>query len=197
MSGFFKGAAGLSFRKDIKERKTFKKMVLIGLIVLILVAKEILVFNAETLVLITFVLFISMLFSVSDNIVEVFNGRVESLKKEFFSQRALRIVYLENCSKYLELKKEVVSVVRKYLKFYVLMKHALLKQAQLSLQIQFYNHTVEKLKRISSFEKKAYGNMLSEINKILPGLVKKEFISNASARDAALAKSISVLTSSK
>lgn len=172
-------------------------MVLIGLIILILVAKEILVFNAETLVLITFVLFISMLFSLSDNVVELFNGRVESLKKEFFSQRALRVVYLENCSKYLEMKKEVVLVVRKYLKFYMLLKYTLLNQAQLSLQIKLYNNTVEKLKRISTLEKKAYANMLLEINKILPVLVKKEFSNNATARDAVLTKSISVLTSTK
>jgi len=172
-------------------------MVLIGLIVLILIAKEILVFNAETLVLITFVLFVSMLFSLSDNVVEMFNGRVESLKKEFFSQRALRVVYLENSSKYLEMKKEIVLVVRKYLKFYILIKYTLLKQAQLSLQIQLYNNTVEKLKRISTLEKKAYTNMLSEINKILPVLVKKEFTNNSAARDAVLAKSISVLTASK
>ena len=57
-------------------------MALIGLVLLILIAKEILVFNAETLVLITFVLFISTLFSFSDDVVEFFNGRVESLKKE-------------------------------------------------------------------------------------------------------------------
>lgn len=172
-------------------------MVLIGIIILILIAKEILVFNAETLVLITFVLFISMLFSLSDNVVELFNGRVESLKKEFFSQRALRIVYLENASKYLELKKEVVLVVKKYLKFYVLLKYTVLKQAQLSLHLKVYNNTVEKLKRISTLEKKAYANMLLEINKILPTLVKKEFINNAAARDAVLAKSISVLTQTK
>jgi len=172
-------------------------MVLIGLIVLILVAKEILVFNAETLVLITFVLFISMLFSLSDNVIELFNGRVESLKKEFFSQRALRIVYLENCSKYLEMKKEVVLVVRKYLKFYVLLKYTLLKQAQLSLQIKLHSNTIEKLKRISTLEKKAYANMLLEINKILPVLVKKEFSNNAAARDTVLAKSIAVLTNTK
>jgi hypothetical protein len=169
-------------------------MVLIGLIILILIAKEILVFNAETLVLITFVLFISMLFSFSDSVVEMFNGRVESLKKEFFSQRALRIVYLENASKYLELKKEVVSIVKKYLKFYMLLKFTVLKQAQLTLQLKVYNNTIEKLKRVSTLEKKAYANMLLEINKILPILVKKEFINNASARDAVLAKSISVLT---
>jgi len=172
-------------------------MVLIGLIILILIAKEILVFNAETLVLITFVLFISMLFSLSDNVVELFNGRVESLKKEFFSQRALRIVYLENASKYLELKKEVVLVVKKYLKFYVLLKYTVLKQAQLSLQLKVYTNTVDKLKRISTLEKKAYANMLLEINKVLPVLVKKEFINNAAARDAVLAKSISVLTQPK
>lgn len=172
-------------------------MALIGLIVLILVAKEILVFNAETLVLITFVLFISMLFSLSDNVVDMFNSRVESLKKEFFSQRALRIVYLENSSKYLEMKKEVVSVVRKYLRFYILLKYTLLKQAQLSLQIKLYNNTLDKLKRISTLEKKAYANMLVEINKVLPVLVKKEFNSNATARDAVLNKSISVLTQLK
>ena len=172
-------------------------MVLIGLIVLILVAKEILVFNAETLVLITFVLFISTLFSLSDDVVGFFNARVESLKKEFFSQRALRVVYLENCSKYLEMKKEVVLVVKKYLKFYVLLKYTILKQAQLSLQIKLYNNTVDKLKRISTLEKKAYANMLLEINKVLPVLVKKEFSNNASARDAVLTKSISVLTSAK
>jgi hypothetical protein len=169
-------------------------MVLIGLIVLILIAKEILVFNAETLVLITFVLFISMLFSLSDNVVELFNSRVDSLKKEFFSQRALRIVYLENASKYLELKKEVVLIVKKYLKFYVLLKHTVLKQAHLSLQIKVYNNTLEKLKRISALEKKAYASMLLEINKVLPVLVKKEFLTNASARDAVLTKSITVLT---
>lgn len=172
-------------------------MVLIGLIVLILVAKEILVFNAETLVLITFVLFISTLFSLSDDVVGFFNARVESLKKEFFSQRALRVVYLENCSKYLEMKKEVVLVVKKYLKFYVLLKYTILKQAQLSLQIKLYNNTIDKLKRIATLEKKAYANMLLEINKVLPVLVKKEFSNNASARDAVLTKSISVLTSTK
>jgi len=171
-----------------------KKMVLIGLIILILIAKEILVFNAETLVLITFVLFVSMLFSFSDSIVEMFNGRVESLKKEFFSQRALRIVYLENASKYLELKKEVVSVVKKYLKFYMLLKYTVLKQSQLALQIKVYNNTIEKLKRVSTLEKKSYTNMLLEINKILPMLVKKEFINNATARDTVLNKSISILT---
>jgi len=169
-------------------------MVLIGLILLILVAKEILVFNAETLVLITFVLFVSMLFSVSDNVVEFFNGRVESLKKEFFSQRALRVVYLENSSKYLEMKKEIVSSVKKYLTFYILVKQTLLTQAALSLQIQLYNYTLEKLKRIAGLEKKAYITMLTEINKLLPALVKKEFISNASAREAALVKSLSILT---
>lgn len=169
-------------------------MVLIGLILLVLIAKEILVFNAETLVLITFVLFISTLFSFSDSVVDFFNGRVDSLKKEFFSQRTLRIVYLENASKYLELKKEVVLVVQKYLKFYILLKHTVVKQAQLSLQIKIYNNTLEKLKRISALEKKAYANMLLEINKVLPVLVKKEFINNASARDTVLAKSISVLT---
>ena len=170
-------------------------MALIGLVLLILIAKEILVFNAETLVLITFVLFISTLFSFSDDVVEFFNGRVESLKKEFFSQRALRVVYLENASKYFELKKEVVSLVKKYLKFYVLLKHTLLKQAQLSLQLKVYNNTIEKLKRISTLEKKVYANMLIEINKHLPVLVKKEFINNANAREAVLTKSISVLTS--
>ena len=170
-------------------------MALIGLVLLILIAQEILVFNAETLVLITFVLFISTLFSFSDDVVEFFNGRVESLKKEFFSQRALRVVYLENASKYFELKKEVVSLVKKYLKFYVLLKHTLLKQAQLSLQLKVYNNTIEKLKRISTLEKKVYANMLIEINKHLPVLVKKEFINNANAREAVLTKSISVLTS--
>jgi hypothetical protein len=172
-------------------------MVLIGLIVLILIAKEILVFNAESLVLVTFVLFVSMLFSLSDDVVGFFNSRVESLKKEFFSQRALRIVYLENCSKYLEMKKEVVLVVKKYLAFYILLKHTILKQAQLSLQLKVYNNTVDKLKRISALEKKAYANMLVEINKLLPVLVKKEFSNNAAARDAVLTKSISVLTSAK
>ncbi len=170
-------------------------MVLIGLVVLVLVAKEILVFNAESLVLISFVLFVSVLFSLSDNVVGFFNDRVESLKKEFFSQRALRIVYLENYSKYLERKKEVLDLVKKELAFYVALKYALLQYAHLSLELKVYNATIEKLKRIASLDKKAYDNLFTEINRILPGLVRDEFNNSASARDEVLASSIDALAS--
>jgi len=168
-------------------------MVLLGLVVLILIAKEILVFNAESLVLICFVLFVSVIFSMSDSIVSFFNDRVESLKKEFFSQRALRIVYLENYSKYLEKKKEVLDLVKKDLSFYLALKYALLQYAHLSLEVKLYNATIEKLRRIASLDKKAYDNLFTEINRILPGLVRDDFNNNSAARDEVLANSIDAL----
>ena len=168
-------------------------MVLLGLVVLILIAKEILVFNAESLVLICFVLFVSVIFSMSDSIVSFFNDRVESLKKEFFSQRALRIVYLENYSKYLEKKKEVLDLVKKDLSFYIALKHGLLQYAHLSLEVKLYNATIEKLRRIASLDKKAYDNLFTEINRILPGLVRDDFNNNSAARDEVLANSIEAL----
>jgi hypothetical protein len=170
-------------------------MVLIGLVLLILIAKEILVFNAESLVLISFVLFVSVLFSLSENVVGFFNDRVDSLKKEFFSQRALRILHLKNYSKYLERKKEVLDLVKKDLAFYLSLKHGLLQYAHLSLEVRVYNATIEKLRRIASLDKNAYDNLFNEINRILPGLVREDFNNNASAREEALANSIEALAS--
>jgi len=170
-------------------------MVLIGLVLLILIAKEILVFNAESLVLISFILFVSVLFSLSENVVGFFNDRVESLKKEFFSQRSLRILHLKNYSKYLERKKEILDLVKKDLAFYLSLKYALLQYAHLSLEVKLHNATIEKLRRIASLDKNAYDNLFTEINRILPGLVREDFNNNASAREEALSNSIEALAS--
>ena len=66
-------------------------MALVALVILVLVAKEVLVFNAETLVLISFVLFVGMLTTtLRTSVVDGFQARADSIKKLINVQRELK-----------------------------------------------------------------------------------------------------------
>ena len=172
-------------------------MVLIALVILVLVAKEVLVFNAETLVLICFVSFIGMLTTtLRTSVVDGFQARADSIKKLINVQRDLRKQANERYLADLKTQTEMAKELSNYQVLYTTAKKALVVTADRRLKLRVNTQISEKLRRIATLEARAYTEMQREIAQRLPELVRQEFKNYDSAtKEKVLVSSIAALAS--
>jgi len=172
-------------------------MALVALVILVLVAKEILVFNAETLVLICFVLFIGMLTTtLRTSVVEGFQARADSIKKLINVQRELKKQANERYLADLKTQTEMAKELSSYKVLYTAAKKSLIVTADRRLKVRVNTQLTEKLKRISTLEARAYTEMQAEIAHRLPDLVRQEFKHyDAATKEKVLVSSITALAS--
>ena len=172
-------------------------MALIALVILVLVAKEVLVFNAETLVLICFVLFVGMLTTtLRTSVVDGFQARADSIKKLINVQRELKKEASERYNADLKTQAEMAKELSNYKVLYTTAKQALVVTADRRLKSRVNTQVSEKLRRIATLEARAYSEMQASIANRLPELVRQEFKNyDAATKEKVLVSSIAALAS--
>jgi len=177
------------------EKKTH--MTVLAVALLILVAKEFLVFNAETLVLICFVLFIGMLTTtLRTSVIDGFQARADSIKKLINVQRELKKQANHRYHADLKTQTEMAKELSSYKVLYTTAKKALVVTADRRLKLRINTQLSEKLRRIATLEARAYTEMQREIAHRLPEDVRQEFKSyDLATKEKVLVSSIAALAS--
>lgn len=137
--------------------------ILVSLVVLILVSKELIVFNAETLVLVCFAGFVGRVaVRGRDGVVNHFEQQRLQLKKELEGQRTELLSYYKSYRKLLEESTSRGNNLTAYRTFYYAAVNALEARATASLQERVVQHVQEKCKRRVTLESKTFGARQAE-----------------------------------
>jgi hypothetical protein len=146
--------------------------ILLSVVLLILVSKELLVFNAETLVLICFASFVGRVaISGRDGIVGFFEARETQIKKETEQQRAGLESCLTEYRNALASNKDRVERLSGYRVLYYQAVEARKEKATKDVEASTVQYCVEQLKRRVTLETKVFGARQSQRSQTVPNQV--------------------------
>lgn len=149
------------------------------LLVLLLLAKELLVFNAETLILILFILFINTLtIQLKTNIIEAFEEISGNIKKEFYTQRTEVLNSLKTLEQNLIVAQTITNLIKNYIKFYKNSNIIYKNYSEKNLKIKKNNHIKEQLQKIALIESQTKKNLQNSICQLTPNKIRQTFAQN-------------------
>jgi hypothetical protein len=152
--------------------------IIVSVVLLILVSKELLVFNAETLVLICFASFVGRVaISGRDGIVGFFEAREAQIKKDAETQREALLNQLEDYRKALESNKDRVERLSGYRVLYYTAVEARKEKAASNLVERSVQHIQEQCKRRVTLETKVFGARQSKRSETIPAQVNAKLAS--------------------
>jgi hypothetical protein len=162
------------------------KTTILWALAFIFAAKGFLVFNAESLVLFTYVVFVAgMATHYRESVLESFAARTEQVKKEFYSARADVQSYYAAYSTYLRFELASLSALMVGVSFSQQASWASLARAQYRFKEQLRNQVVEKLKRVAVFESLGAVQLQSSIVTSVPSDFCSMFSATASGKESA------------
>jgi hypothetical protein len=148
---------------------------IIALVLLIFVSKELLVFNAETLVLVCFASFVSRVaIRGRDGIVAHFQEREAQIEKDASLQRETLLQYFNAYRTALEYNKDRVGRLAGYLELYYVASEARKAKAQRALSDRVVQHIQEQCKRRVTLETKVFSGRQEKRATIIPAYVESQ-----------------------
>jgi hypothetical protein len=179
------------FDKKIMSNKT----VILALVFLTFAAKGFLVFNAESLVLFTFVTFVGLAVVQSrEGLATYFADRGVQIEKEFYSARANVKAYFEATSVYLRFKLALLSALMVGVAFCKQASWSSLACAQARFKEQLRMQVVEKFKRVAVYESLGVVSLQSSVVDSVPAAITASFVKKSTqAKETVLSDSISHL----
>lgn len=150
----------------------------ISIIFLIFLGKEVLVFNAESLILFCFILFVCVLVHfLGSSVISFFEDRAQSLERIYYIQRQeIELCFIE-IKNQLEKEKIDLEKLQAYAKFFRAAEEAIFEKAQFNLRLKVKDHLLNKLRRLHVIELQRLQEIQEEISVVVSDLVRFNFSS--------------------
>jgi hypothetical protein len=152
------------------------KTTILLVLAFIFAAKGFLVFNAESLVLFTFVVFVAgMSTHFRESVLEYFAARGQQIEKEFYSARASVQSYFTAYSAYLRFELALLSALMVGVAFCQQASWASVARAQYDFKQQLRDQVLEKFKRVAVFESLGVVQLQSSMVASVPSSITTSF----------------------